>query len=105
MGAAAGLLVVAVVIGASMLSGRQSVTPDPAVASASPTPTLFAVSIPPSVRPTATAVAPSGPTTLPVPSGDVPYIAQDDDGNNVLLNLGVSEVCSTSGADCAPIDP
>src|SRR5688572_30381593 len=103
VGAAAGLLVVAVVIGASMLSGRQMITPPPLpsasleVAVISPTP------VDASVEPTtvvATPEATPGATPLAIPSGDVGYIALDDEGNKVFLVLGVYEVCAENGAEC-----
>jgi hypothetical protein len=91
LGAISGLLVVAVVFGASLLSSRAvpSVTP--------PTASLFAFSFAPS------STGRPEPTPLSVPQGNVDYLAVGDDGTLAMHTAEYSEVCPDNGAKCRPL--
>ena len=91
LGALSGVLVVAVVVGASLLS-------------APPAPTQPAPSVPPvavNTTPPATAVAP-GATPLAV-AADVAWLSKDPDGSVQLNQTSVSQVCGDDATDCAPL--
>jgi len=96
VGAAAGLAIVAVVMGASILSSPQQRTLPSVPASSHP---LTAATTQPTARPQTT----PGPTPLAIPSGAVPYVALDDDGNTSLFFANVSEVCAKDSLECAPV--
>lgn len=93
LGAASGLLVVAVVLGATLLSNLPSqppVTPEDGIADL---PRTFVVQ---SFAPAATPLA--------VGAGDVGFIRRDDDGRYALGRVRVDEVCPEGGtAGCAPM--
>jgi len=92
LGALSGVLVVAVVVGASLLS-QPTVTPV-GTGSPSPLPSVAAAS----VEPRATPIA--------VRAGEVGWALQNDDGSYELAFADVSEVCGSDIApDCAPLDP
>jgi hypothetical protein len=92
-GAASGLLVVAVVLGATLLSNLPSqppVTPEDGIADV---PQTFVVQ---SFAPAATPLA--------VGAGDVGFIRRDDDGRYALGHVQVDEVCPDGGTSgCAPM--
>jgi hypothetical protein len=91
LGAASGLLVVAVVLGATLLSNlpsQPSVTPEDGIADV---PETFVVQ---SLAPAATPLA--------VGAGDVGFIRRDDDGRYALGHVRVDEVCPDGGTSgCA----
>lgn len=91
LGAVAGLMVVAVVFGATLLSGR-------------PVPTVSPIATPidAALVPTATARSTPGPTPWPY-DGDVEYMAFGD-GTVTIYNSRISEVCPDNGSACAPLD-
>ncbi len=93
LGAVAGLMVVAVVFGATLLSGRP-------VPSVSPAATNRIVAQPP------TGTSPvSNPQPTPwAHDGDVDFLAFGD-GTVTIYNSRISEVCPENGAACAPLDP
>ena len=88
-GALAGVLVVAVVIGSSLLAGGGPVTPPSASGPPSPgLPTLLAA-----------------PTPVAVTADAVEWFAQEDDGTYALNAAVVDQVCPDEAQpDCAPID-
>jgi hypothetical protein len=91
LGAMSGLLVVAVVFGAALLSSR----PAPSVGPTASAP-LIAVSLAPTVGPS------PEPTRLSVPHGDVDYLALGDDGKLAIHTTEYTEVCPDNGATCTP---
>jgi len=92
LGALSGLLVVAVVVGASLLS-QPTVAP---AASESPTPAGSAAAVTPEPRATPIAVG----------AGEVGWALQNDDGSYSIAYANVDEVCGSEIApDCAPLDP
>ncbi|HVL53753.1 MAG TPA: anti-sigma factor, partial [Vitreimonas sp.] len=93
LGALAGLMVVAVVFGATLLSGQP-------VPSVEPRGTAPVVAMPP--EPTLTASP--RPTPIVVPAGDVDWLAVGDQGTIAIYKTAFSEVCPEEGAQCAPLD-
>jgi hypothetical protein len=92
LGALSGLLVVAVVVGASLLS-QPTVTP---AASASPPALASTVAVSPEPRATPIAVG----------AGEVGWALQNDDGSYSIAYANVDQVCGNDIApDCAPLDP
>lgn len=91
LGAVAGLMVVAVVFGATLLSGR-------------PVPTVApnATPVDAALVPTATVQSTPGPTPWPY-DGNVDYMAFGD-GTVTIYNSQISEVCPDNGSACAPLD-
>lgn len=86
-GALAGVLVVAVVVGASILARRT-----PPVVSASPAASPIA-SLP---------VA----TPITIPAGPIAWLERRDDGTYALALASIGQVCpGPAGADCPPISP
>ncbi len=86
-GALAGVLVVAVVVGASFLARR---TPPAVTASLEPSP---AASLPLA-------------TPIAIPAGPIAWLEQRDDGTYALALASLGQVCpGPAGTDCAPITP
>ncbi len=93
LGAASGLLVVAVVIGASLLSGQ----PGPSLSPRATAPSV-AMSFGPSGE-----AGPVDPTPLAV-AADVAWVSYGANGKLELNQARVSEVCTEGSAECAPIE-
>ena len=92
IGALSGILVIAVVLGATLLSN----TPTPVIAPEANT----AASVPPAAASASLAPGPVG-TPLAVAAGDVRAVWGDSDGKLAVRNLRVEAVCSKeSDADC-----
>ena len=93
LGAISGLLVVAVVVGVSLLGGRQTPVVPPQ------SPSLIAVT-----RPPLQTTGPSG-TPIVVAAGDVDWLRYGPDGQIEVFSSKIDEVCADAeGPDCAPID-
>ena len=93
LGAISGLLVIAVVVGASLLS-RPAPRPAPAAG-----PTTAAVSLAPSRSPLA------GPTPFDVAAGSVSWLRLGADGHVDIYDSQVNRVCpGKQGVECPPID-
>jgi hypothetical protein len=95
LGLVSGVLVVAVVVGVSLLGGRQT-TPQVVPLQSPP---LIAVSLPPLQT-----TGPSG-TPIVVAAGDVGWMRYGPDGQIDVFFSPIDEVCADAeGPDCAPID-
>jgi hypothetical protein len=93
LGALSGVLVVAVVVGASLLS-------QPTVGPVATAPSFAAASLP-----AASAVAPQA-TPITVAAAPVGWVLKRDDGTYALSYAPVDEVCSAaSRPDCPPLQP
>ncbi|HEU5204612.1 MAG TPA: zf-HC2 domain-containing protein [Candidatus Limnocylindrales bacterium] len=96
IGALSGVLVIAVVLGATLLSN----TPTPVIAPEANAPASF----PPAAATASLAPGPVG-TPLAVAAGDVRAVWGDADGNLAVRNLRVESVCSKkSDADCPTVE-
>jgi anti-sigma factor RsiW len=96
IGALSGVLVIAVVLGATLLSN----TPTPVIAPEANVPASF----PPAAATASLAPGPVG-TPLAVAAGDVRAVWGDADGNLAVRNLRVESVCSKkSDADCPTVE-
>ena len=96
IGALSGVLVIAVVLGATLLSN----TPTPVIAPEANVPASF----PPAGATASLAPGPVG-TPLAVAAGDVRAVWGDADGNLAVRNLRVESVCSKkSDADCPTVE-
>jgi hypothetical protein len=91
LGAISGLLVVAVVLGATLLSGR----PGPAVA---PSPSLLIA------QPLTPTLAPSPAPTPLLARGEFEWLGYGEGGRVTLFRDQYSEVCPENGAGCAPLE-
>lgn len=94
LGALSGALVVAVVVGASLLS--------------QPTVTPMATTSPSAAPPASSAVVTPEPRSTPIPvgAGDVWWVVENDDGSYAISFAPVEQVCASDiASDCAPLDP
>jgi hypothetical protein len=96
LGAISGLLVVAVVVGVSLLGGRAT---QPQLPTLQPTPPQVAVTLPPFQT-----TGPSG-TPIVVAAADVGWMRVGPNGQIEVFFSPIDQVCAdTEGPDCAPID-